>query len=52
MTLAPGSQECTIALTNIPKTKSKEHKVKFVSAFISGELGFIESWTWCKDCLG
>lgn len=50
VTLAPGSQECNVAVTNIAKTKSNEHKLKITSLMISGELGFVESWTYCTDC--
>ena len=46
VTLAPGSMECNLAVTNSAKTKSNEHKLKVTSVMISGELGFVESWTY------
>ena len=48
-----GSKVCTLSVTTLDRTKSNppEHKVKLTSIMISGETGFIDTWSRCNDCL-
>ena len=50
---AEGSHSCTLSVTSLNRTKSNppEYKVKLTSLMISGETGFIDTWSRCNDCL-
>lgn len=50
---SPGSQSCSVSVRVLDRTKSNppEHKVKLTSIMISGETGFIDTWSRCNDCL-
>ncbi len=40
--MAPGSQECVIGISNLPKTYSKGHRVKVNSLLVSGNMASMQ----------